>query len=89
MEKFSAQKHKIISIYRSILEQKPTFYHLHLLKRSAENIDLAVENFLTVSQKFGYICLYNFHIIYPTKSIWQMILSQTKIFNIFSSPLFN
>ena len=40
-------------------------------------------NFLTVSQKFDYICLYIFHIIYPTKSIWQMILSQTKIFNIF------
>ena len=26
-------------------------------------------NFLTVSRKFGYICLYIFHIIYPTKSI--------------------
>ena len=39
-------------------------------------------NFLTVSRKFGCICLYIFHIIYPTKSIWQMILSQTKIFNI-------
>ena len=32
-------------------------------------------NFLTVNRKFGYICLYIFHIIYPTKSIWQMILS--------------
>ena len=30
-------------------------------------------NFLTVSRKFGYICLYIFHIIYPSKSIWQMI----------------
>ena len=36
-------------------------------------------NFLTVSRKFGYICLYIFDIIYPTKPIWQMILSQTKI----------
>ena len=27
-------------------------------------------NFLTVSRKFGYICLYIFHIIYLTKSIW-------------------
>ena len=34
-------------------------------------------NFLTVSRKFGYICLYIFHIIYPTK------ISQTKIFDIF------
>ena len=40
-------------------------------------------NFLTVSRIFGYICLYIFHIIYLTKSIWQMILSQTIIFNIF------
>ena len=44
-------------------------------------------NFLTVSQTFGYICLYIFHIIYTTKSIWQMILSQTKIFNIFSPSI--
>ena len=42
-------------------------------------------NFLTFSRKFGYICLYIFHIIYLTKSIWQMNLSQTKIFNIFLS----
>ena len=44
-------------------------------------------SFLTVSRKFCYICLYIFHIIYPTKSIWQMILSQTKIFNIFPSTI--
>ena len=44
-------------------------------------------NFLTVSRKFGYICLHIFHIIYPSKSIWQMILSQTKIFNVFPSSV--
>ena len=44
-------------------------------------------NFLTVSRKFGYICLYIFRIIYPRRFIWQMILSQTKIFNIFPSPI--
>ena len=44
-------------------------------------------NFLTVSRKFGHICLHIFHIIYPTKSIWQMILSQRKISNIFSSSI--
>lgn len=27
-------------------------------------------NFLTVSRKLGYTCLYIFHLIYPTKSIW-------------------
>ena len=42
-------------------------------------------NFLIISRKFGYICLYIFHIIYPTKFIWQMILSQTKNLNIFLS----
>ena len=44
-------------------------------------------NFITVTQKYGYIWLYIFHVIYPTKSIWQMILSQTKIFNIFPSTI--
>ena len=44
-------------------------------------------NFLTASWKFGYICLYIFHIIYLPKSIWQMILSQTKIFNFFPSSI--
>ena len=42
-------------------------------------------NFLTVIQKVAYICLYIFHIIYPIKSTWQMILSQTNNFNIFLS----
>ena len=44
-------------------------------------------NFLTVSRKFSYICLYIFHIICPTRLIWQMILFQTKIFNIFISTI--
>ena len=39
--------------------------------------------FLTVSRKFGFSCVYIFHTNYPTKNNWQMILSQTKIFNIF------
>ena len=37
MEKFAVEKKKRTSIYRSILQQKPTFYHLNSLKRSAEN----------------------------------------------------
>ena len=44
-------------------------------------------NFLTVSQKFVYICLYILHTIYLSKSIWQMILSHTKNFNIFPSSI--
>ena len=37
MEKFSLEKNTRISLYRSILQQKPTYYHLDLLKRSIEN----------------------------------------------------
>ena len=40
-------------------------------------------NFLTVSQNYGLTCVYIFHTIYPTRQHWQMILSQTKIFNFF------
>ena len=40
-------------------------------------------NFLIVSRKFGLTCVSIFHTIYPTRQNWQMILSQTKTFNIF------
>ena len=40
-------------------------------------------NFLTVSLKFNFTCIYVFHTIYPKRVKLQMILSQTKIFNIF------
>ena len=38
--------------------------------------------FLSVSRKFGYHCVYVFHVI-ATSQIWQKIISQTNIFNIF------
>ena len=40
-------------------------------------------NFLTVSRKFSYHCIYVFHLIVPSSQIWQKIISQTNIFNIF------
>ena len=40
-------------------------------------------NILIVSRKFGISCVYGFHTIHPTRQNWQMILAQTKIFNIF------
>ena len=40
-------------------------------------------NFLTVSQKYGQTYVYVFPTIYPTRRNWQMIMSQTKIFNFF------
>ena len=33
-------------------------------------------NFLTVSRKFGYNCVYFFHVIVPASQIWQKIISQ-------------
>ena len=44
-------------------------------------------NFLTVSKKFGLTCGYVFHTIYRTRQNWQMILGQTKIFNIFPGSI--
>ena len=44
-------------------------------------------NFLTVSRKFGYNCIYVFHVIVPASQIWQKIISQTNIFNIFPASI--
>ena len=44
-------------------------------------------NFLTVSRKYGYNCVYVFHIINPSSQIWQKIISQTNIFNIFPATV--
>ena len=40
-------------------------------------------NFLTVSRKYGFSCLYVFHTIYPGRQSWEMIMSQRHIFNFF------
>ena len=40
-------------------------------------------NFLTVSRKDGFLCVYVFHTIYPGRQSWEMIMSQTHIFNFF------
>ena len=40
-------------------------------------------NFLTVLGKYGYNCVYVFHVIVPSSQIWQKIISQTNIFNVF------
>ena len=44
-------------------------------------------NFLTVSRKFGYNCIYVFHVIVPASQIWQKTISQTNIFNIFPASV--
>ena len=40
-------------------------------------------NFLPVSRKYGLTCVYIFNTMYPIRQNWQMIMSQTKIFNFF------
>ena len=44
-------------------------------------------NFLTVSRKFSYNCVYVFHVIVPSSQVWQKIISQTNIFNIFPASV--
>ena len=44
-------------------------------------------NFLTVSRKYGFSCLYVFHTIYPGRQSWEMIMSQTHIFNFFPGSI--
>ena len=44
-------------------------------------------DFLTITWKYQYHCIYAFHIIIPDKEIWKKILSQTNIFNIFPSSV--
>ena len=44
-------------------------------------------SFLTVSRKSRYSCIYIFHIVFPQLRNWQMIISKTKIFNIFPSTV--
>ena len=40
-------------------------------------------NFLTVSRKYGFSCVYVFHTIYPVRQSWEMIMSQTHFLNFF------
>ena len=43
--------------------------------------------FLTVTRKYDYSCVYIFHTVFPEKSNWRLILSQTNIFNIFPASV--
>ena len=44
-------------------------------------------NFLTVARKFNFTVVDVFHIMYPSKRNWQMIISHTKTFNIFPGSI--
>ena len=44
-------------------------------------------NFLTVPRKYRFSCLYVLHKIYPGRQNWEMIMSQTHIFNSFPGSI--
>ena len=44
-------------------------------------------NFLTVSRKCGFSCVYIFHTIYPGRQSWEMIMAETHIFNFFPGSI--
>ena len=46
-------------------------------------------NFLTVSRKYGFSCVYVFHTIYPNRQNWEILMSQTHIFNFFPGSIHN
>ena len=46
-------------------------------------------NFLTVSRKYGFSCVYVFHTIYPGRQSWDMKMSQTHIFNFFPGSIYS
>ena len=54
---------------------------------SIADVSKNFSNFLTVSRKFGYNCVYVFHVIVPSSQVWQKIISQTNIFNIFPASV--
>ena len=44
-------------------------------------------SFLTVARKYSYNCVYIFHSIHAEKAVWQTILSQINIYNIFPATV--
>ena len=54
---------------------------------SVADISKTFANVLTVSRKFEYHCVYVFHVIAFATQIWQKIISQTNIFNIFPASI--
>ena len=41
------------------------------------------DGFWSVAKKINFTCVYFFHVMCPSKLNWQLIISQTKIFDIF------
>ena len=43
--------------------------------------------FLMITRKFGYHCVYIFHVILREKNIWNKIIQKTNILNIFPASV--
>ena len=69
--------------------EKDVFKRLNIMDDVSGLADKSNEfcSFLTVSRKYRYSCIYIFLIVFPQLRNWLMILSQTKIFNIFPSAV--
>ena len=69
--------------------EKDIFYRLIVMDDVCGLADKSNEfcSFLTVSRKYRYSCIYISHIVFPQLRNWQIIISQTKIFNIFPSAV--
>ena len=67
------------------LEEKMVLHKLIVMDDVSGRVDKSDKfaNFSTVSRKYSITCVYIFHTIYPTRQNWEMIMSQTKIFNFF------
>ena len=90
IEKFKLRTSDLIdNINDSVFGEKISMDHLIVM----DNVSGVADNckkfadFLTVSRKYKYHCIYVFHVIAPETQIWKKILSQTNIFNIFPSSV--
>ena len=87
--KFFQRKRQVDNDTDIVMGENNTFDKLivmdNVLGRADKSDNFA--NFLTMSRKFNSTFVYVFHTMYPARSNWQMILSQTKNFNVFLGSL--
>ena len=74
-------------ITSSIYGENKIMDHLIVMDDVLANSCKEFADFLTITRKYRYHCVYVFHIIIPDKEIWKKIISQTNIFDIFSSSV--
>ena len=90
IEKFKLRTSDLIdNVNDSVFCEKISMDHLIVM----DDVSCVTDNykkfadFLVVSRKYKYHCIYVFRVIAPETQIWKKILSQTNIFNIFLSSV--